>query len=94
MGLIDTLRQVEETGEKAVHLGADLVRTAVRNAENRVHRQVRSHRSQAQTGLSHSTQAGPEPKQQSPPTKARTGIVSINGQDVGEMRCTGGRRSG
>ena len=24
-------------------------------------------------------------------SKIRTGIVSVNGQDVGEMRCTGGR---
>jgi hypothetical protein len=26
-------------------------------------------------------------------SKVRTGIVSVNGRDVGEMRCTGGRRS-
>jgi len=37
-----------------------------------------------------------DPKQEhesSPRAKGRTGIVSVNGQDVGEMRCTGGRGS-
>jgi len=93
MGEMETLRHVEETGKKAAPLGADLARTGIGNADNSVHRQVSSHRSQAKASLSLSTHAGAEPEQESPPTKARTGIVSINGRDVGEMRCTGGRRS-
>jgi hypothetical protein len=34
----------------------------------------------------------PDPEQEKenlPPAKVRTGIVSVNGHDVGQMRCTG-----
>jgi hypothetical protein len=37
----------------------------------------------------------PDPEQERenlPPGKVRTGIVSVNGHDIGEMRCTGGRK--
>lgn len=92
MGVIQRLRQVEEAGKKAAHLGADLVRTGMHNAEDSVRRQVISHRSHAKSKISPSVH--PDPEQESPTEpNARTGIVSINGQDVEEMRCTGGRRS-
>jgi len=38
----------------------------------------------------------PDPEQEKeslPAAKVRTGIVSVNGRDVGEMRCTGRRHS-
>lgn len=47
--------------------------------------------SEAQPRSSH-----PDPEQERgslPPAKTRTGIVSVNGRDVGEMCCSGGRRS-
>ena len=40
--------------------------------------------------------AHPDPEQErdsSPQRKVRTGIVSVNGRDVGEMHCTGGRHT-
>ncbi len=92
MGMIDRLHQMEEAGKKAAHLGANLVRTGIHNADDSVRRQVISHRSHAKSKMSTSTHADPE-QESSPDPKVRTGIVSINGQDVGEMRCTGGRRS-
>ncbi len=34
-----------------------------------------------------------EERERSSSSKVRTGIVSVNGRDVEEMRCTGGRRT-
>jgi hypothetical protein len=42
-----------------------------------------------------SAHADPEQDASSlPPAKPRTGIVSVNGRDVGKMCCSGGHRSG
>ncbi len=41
-----------------------------------------------------STHPGPEQEREGgSKSKGRTGIVSVNGCDVGKMRCTGGQRS-
>jgi hypothetical protein len=91
MGLRSKLRAAEDFGAKAAHLGAQRIRTGLQNLETSLH----SRGSGGNLNLLRSPGSiHPDPEQQreaSPNSKVRTGIVSVNGQDVGEMRCTGGR---
>jgi hypothetical protein len=89
MGVMDTLRHVEEAGKKAAHLGANLVRTGIQNAEDTIRHQVSTPRSVAKARFTVSNHPDSEQQRNPASTKVRTGIVSINGQDVGEMHCTG-----
>ena len=91
MSLSSKLRNAEEHGTNAVHRGAEHLKSAIQEANAGV-RKLRARRNLA----SRPTSAHPDPEQESaaadtPDPKVRTGIVSVNGQDVGEMRCTGGR---
>ena len=88
MSLGDKLRHAEEYGSKAAHLGAERVRSGVQNAEAALHRLAASRKRKPTKWVS--THADPE-QESAPPPKVRTGIVSVNGRDVGEMHCTGGR---
>ena len=86
MTLGDKLRHAEEVGARAAHLSADRVRSGIHNAEAALHKlTVRRKKKPATTA---SAQTKPEA---APDPKVRTGIVSVNGRDVGEMRCTGGK---
>ena len=91
MGLMDAVRHAEQRGKKAVSRGATLARASFQNAEAGIRQQITAHiHHNAKLPVSNHA----DPEQESTPTvKARTGIVSVNGQDVGEMRCTGGRRT-
>ena len=85
MNLLDALRQAEQQGKDKVRRGAE----AIHNLETSIRRKV--------TGQTSSSSAYPDTEQDresASVSKTRTGIVSVNGQDVGKMRCTGGRRTG
>ena len=81
MNLMDTLRQAEQHGKAAVQHGAN----KVHKIEDAIRRRVKS---SAPPVSSH-----PDPEESTPASKVRTGIVSVNGRDVEQIRCTGGRRS-
>ncbi len=79
MRIVDAFRRAEKQGMNSAKRGAEMVCTGIHKAE---------------ASLRHAVQRSPEPSPDVKPEaapKARTGIVSVNGQDVGEMRCTGGR---
>jgi len=80
-------RQAEQRDEKAFHEVAEH-RTTVLGAK--------AGKLQLTRGAGHGRMAAhskPDPHDRASFGKGRTGIVSVNGRDVGEMRCTGGRRS-
>jgi hypothetical protein len=85
MNLLDALRHAEQQGKNQVHRGAE----KLHDVETSLRRKLKG---RAAAPVS----AHPDPEQE--PTaaskeKGRTGIVSVHGRDVGEMRCTGGRRT-
>lgn len=81
MNLRDAFRQAEQQGKDTIHRGAE----KLHHLETAIRRTVRGR----------GTSSVPEEAEQqsSSAPKVRTGIVSVNGRDVGEMRCTGGGRS-
>ena len=88
MGLMDSLRHAEQQAAKSARRGAEAARTRIQAAEASVLRRVKS----KQQKLPQPASAHVDPEQEreaTPDPKVRTGIVSINGQDVGQMRCTG-----
>ena len=86
------LRHAEELGAKAAHLGAQRAKNSVLNVEARLRRLRTGKAKDASPPVS--AHVDPEQERESSPDpKVRTGIVSVNGRDVGEMRCTGGRTS-
>ncbi len=90
MSLGNKLRHAEEYGSKAAHLGAERVRNGIHNAEAALHKLAVSRKRKPSKPAS----VRPDPAQEAgsaPSPKIRTGIVSVNGRDVGEMHCTGGR---
>lgn len=83
MDLLGRLRHAEQQGKRTVHQAAE----KFQKMEAAILHKAKGH---ASTRVS----AYPDPEQPSTTqVKARTGIVSVNGKDVGEMRCTGGHRS-
>ena len=94
MGLMDALRHAEQQGRDAAHRGAKFARTGMQNAEASIRRNVGMKPHENRLHPPQPVSAHSDPEQEKVPTsKVRTGIVSVNGQDVGEMRCTGGRRT-
>jgi hypothetical protein len=90
MGLIDSFRQAEQQAARSARSGAEFARKGIQAAEASVLRRVKARRKPANLELPPSVHADPEqPAEPSSNAKVRTGIVSVNGQDVGEMRCTG-----
>lgn len=88
MSMSGKLHNAEEHGAKAIHRGTEHLRAAIHNVTAGVRKLQASH----EAGRATSSHADPEPDRERPPnSKVRTGIVSVNGRDVGEMRCTGGR---
>ncbi len=84
MKLLDALRQAEQQGKNRVRRGAE----KLHNVETAIRRKVQGHLS-----APGSMYPDPEQERENPPaSKSRTGIVSVNGRDIGEMRCTGGRQ--
>lgn len=91
MSFSDKLRQAEELGANAAHLGAQRAKNGVLNLEARL-RKLGTSRQGAHADQPVSVHSDPEQERENAPhPKVRTGIVSVNGHDVGEMRCTGGR---
>ena len=89
MSIRGKLHNAEERGAKAIHRGSEHLKAAIHNAT----RGVRKLQASRAAGRPTSSHADPEQDRESPPNpKVRTGIVSVNGRDVGEMCCTGGRR--
>ncbi len=84
MNLLDALRQAEQKGKNQVHRGAE----KLHNVEAAIRRKV-----QGRAASQSSTYSDPKQEPETSATsKGRTGIVSVNGRDIGEMRCTGGRQ--
>lgn len=93
MSFGNKLREAEELGSKAAHLGAQRAKNGLLSVEARL-RKLGASLKTAHANQSVSAHADPEQaRENSPNPKVRTGIVSVNGRDVGEMRCTGGRNS-
>ncbi len=89
MSMSGKLHNTEEHGAKATHRGTEHLKAAIHNVTAGI-RKLQASRAPARPVSSH---ADPEQDRESPSnSKVRTGIVSVNGRDVGEMRCTGGRR--
>jgi hypothetical protein len=64
------------------------------NAEASIRRNMEMNVHENGPNAARPVSAHSDPEQEkAPSSKVRTGIVSVNGQDVGEMRCTGGRRT-
>jgi hypothetical protein len=85
MNLLDALRHAEQQGKKQVTRGAE----KLHDVETSLRRKLRG-----TTAARSASQPDPSQELQSPNSdKGRTGIVSVHGRDVGEMRCTGGRRT-
>lgn len=82
MTLMDALRHAEQQGKESVHRGTE----KLHRLETAVRRRVRGTKASPTSEVSDQTDSAPSPK-------VRTGIVSVNGRDVEEMRCTGGRHS-
>jgi hypothetical protein len=90
VSLRSKLRNAEQYGAKAAHLSAERIRAGVHDLEASLHKLGSHGRAKSDLPVS----AHPDPELQSGASsnsKVRTGIVSVNGRDVGEMRCTGGR---
>jgi len=93
MTLRDKLHQAEDFGNRAAQRGAERVRSAVQKVEASLHGPHPSRR-RSSPKLPVSVGVDPEQEQEgSTNAQVRTGIVSVNGRDVGEMRCTVGRHS-
>lgn len=86
MSMNAKLHNAEEHGAKAIHRGTEHLKAAIHNVTAGV-RKVQASRAAGRPMSSHAEQDRESP----PNSKVRTGIVSVNGRDVGEMRCTGGR---
>lgn len=83
MNLLDALRHAEQQGKDQVHRSAE----KLHNVEAAIRRKVK--RPNASPSSSY---PDPEQEREIPSAgKGRTGIVSVNGRDVGEMHCTGGK---
>ncbi len=92
MSLRSKLHDAEQYGAQAAHRSADRIRTGVHNLEASLQK-LGSHR-RAKSKLPVSAHSDPEiPGGVSSNSKVRTGIVSVNGRDVGEMQCPGRRGS-
>ncbi len=90
MGLIDSLRHAEQQAAKSARRGADLAKAGMQAAEASVVRRVSRHRKTSAPRPPASAHVDPEQERDiAPAPKVRTGIVSVNGEDVGKMRCTG-----
>jgi hypothetical protein len=67
---------------------------ALRHAEQQGKNQVRRGAEKlhnVETAIRRKVHPDPKQERENPPaSKGRTGIVSVNGRDIGEMRCTGG----
>jgi hypothetical protein len=84
MNLRDALRQAEQQGKQTVHSGAE----KLHNIETSIRRKL--HGREASSTSSDAVQDS----EASRSSTVRTGIVSVNGRDVEQMRCTGGRHTG
>ena len=89
MGLMDALRHAEQQGKRAGHLGAERVRAGIHQVEASLHRRVKTGGQPNQAKQPVSAHTDPQQDSGSPDQKGRTGIVSVNGQDVEQIRCTG-----
>ncbi len=77
MNLMDALRHAEQQGKARVHRSAEKLRS-----------KLSGHSDQPASAY-----PDPEQERDAPAgSKARTGIVSVNGRDVERIHCTGGRR--
>jgi hypothetical protein len=90
MGLMDALRHAEQQGKRAGHLGAERVRAGIHQVEASLHRRLGTIGQTNQAKQPVSAHTDPQQDGGRPPDqKVRTGIVSVNGQDVEQIRCTG-----
>lgn len=92
MSLVRKLHDAEQRGARALHIGAERLKAGIQDISAGV-RGLHSERKIA-SDQQVSMQAEPEQERETAVNgRERTGIVSVNGRDVGKMRCTGGQRS-
>ncbi len=90
MGPLDALRRTEQQIQEVAHQGAEAAKATLHNVGSQVRRRMRlKTKSSSMTVISDADPESPDNQG----TKARTGIVSVNGHDVEKMRCTGGRKT-
>ena len=91
MGPGNKLRSADEFAARAVREEAGHARV-LHNIQAGIHKLHPPKKDKGPRSVSTHTdpEQGPD---NLPSRKPRTGIVSVNGRDVEEMRCTGGRRS-
>lgn len=86
MGWNKSLEHAEQTGKKAAHLRNEGVSTRASGAG--AHRKSTAHSDPSSPPQPSSARPNPEPDaEKSHSGKVRTGIVSVNGCDVGVMHC-------
>jgi len=86
MSLRDALHQRQKRGKRALLLASERMKARIQDTVTGSRRDFRAQ----PTSLPVSAHDDPEQARDiTPPGKARTGIVSVNGQDVGKVRCTG-----
>lgn len=91
MSLGRKLHDAEQRGARAIHLGAERLKTAIQDISAGVHGLHPARKAANDEAVS--KRGDPEQERDTPVTgRERTGIVSVNGRDVGKMRCTGGQR--
>ena len=84
MNLLDALRHAEQQGKRKVHRGAEKVHGFQAALQRRI------------SGRNSTESVFTDPEQDREAVggpQERTGIVSVNGRDVEQIRCTGGRRT-
>jgi len=92
MSLSRKLHDAEERGAKAVRDGAQRLKTAIQDISAGV-RTVHLERKAANDKPAPTVSGAEQEPKTVADGKGRTGIVSVNGRDVGPMCCTGGQRT-
>jgi hypothetical protein len=86
MRLSGTIHRAEQQGMDSLHRGAERARSGAKQLGSRVRQGL--HAVAQHLPMSFHGEEHEEPKPQ-----VRQGIVSINGQDVGTVSCTGGKKT-
>ncbi len=84
MGVRDALRRAKQRATQEVHGSRRVAGPGTRNVGSGTRRKPQN--------VPVSAHTDPEQGEAAPPSGVRTGIVSVNGRDVGKVQCAGGRR--
>jgi len=85
------LHDAEKLGPETVHVVAKRLKAGVQDLSAGL-RNLHLSRKVAQRQPVSAHPAPEQERENAVSREGRTGIVSVNGRDIGEVRCTGGRR--